>query len=91
MAGLHSSAEIWDVLHTYSAGNTRAQIKKFKLRLKNPKNERFLSTYLLDIKNTVDLLVAIGVPVSVEDHVETILDGLSVDFDPFIASIMSRK
>ena len=91
MVGLHSSAEIWDVLHTYFAANTRAQIKKFRLRLKNPKNERSVSTYLLDIKKTVDLLAAIGAPVSVEDHVETILDGLSADFDPFVASIMSRK
>jgi len=45
----------------------------------------------LDIKKSVDLLAAIGAPVSVEDHVETILDGLSADFDPFAASIMSRK
>ena len=45
----------------------------------------------MDIKKTVDLLAAIGAPVSVEDHVETILDGLSADFDPFVASIMSRK
>jgi len=72
MVDLHSFAQIWDVLHTYFAANTRAQIKKFRLRLKKPKNERSVSTYLLDIKKTVDLLAAIGAPVSVEDHVETI-------------------
>jgi len=79
MMGLQSSAQIWDVFHTYFAANTYAQIKKFRLRLKNPKNECSVTTYLL------------GAPVFVEDHVETILDGLSTKFDSFVASIMSRK
>ena len=77
IVGIQSSAQIWDILHTYFAANTRVQIKKFRLRLKNPKNERSVTTYLLDIKKIVDLLVAIGAHTSVEDHVETILDGLS--------------
>jgi len=79
MVGLHSSAQVWDVLHIYFTANTRAQIKKFRLRLKNPKNERSVTTYLL------------RAPVSVEDHLETILDGLSAEYDPFVASIMSQK
>jgi len=43
------------------------------------------------IKKTVDLLAATRAPVSVEDHVETILYGLSADFDPYVAYVMSRK
>jgi len=71
--------------------NTRAQIKIFRLRLKIPKQDRSVSTYLLEIKTTVDSLVAIGAPVFVDDQVETILDGLSEDYDPFVSSIMSRS
>ena len=61
-----------------------------KILLKNPKKDRSISAYVLDIKRTVDALVAVGAPISVEDHIETILDGLPPDFDPFVASILSR-
>ena len=59
-----------------------------KLLLKNPKKDRLISTYVLDIKRTVDALVAVSTLISVEDHIETILDGLPPDFDPFVASIL---
>jgi len=61
------------------------------LRLKNPKNECSVTIFLLEIKKTKDSLDTIGAPVSIEYHVETILDGFSADFDPFVASIMSQK
>jgi len=34
--------------------------------------------------------VPISAPVTVEDQVEVILDGLFEDYDPFVASIMSQ-
>ena len=91
MVGLELSSQIWSTLNTYFASNTRAQIKNYKLRLKTSKNDRTVSAYLLEIKKTIDSLAAIGAPVTVEDHVEAILDGLSEDYDPFVASIMSRS
>ena len=33
----------------------------------------------------------VGSPISTTDHVDAILDGLSADFDGFIAFILSRK
>jgi len=75
----------------YVTSNTRAQIKKIRLRLKTPKQDRSVSAYLLEIKTTVDSLAAIGAPVSIEDQIEAIVDGLSEDYDPFVASIMSRS
>jgi len=78
------------ILHTYFSPHTRAQIKKLKLLLKNPKKDRFISTYVLDIKCIVDALAVVGAPISLEDHIETILDDLPADFDPFVASMLSR-
>jgi len=63
----------------------------FRLRLKTPKQDRSVSAYLLEIKTTVDFLASIGAPVSIEDQIEAILDSLSEDYDPFVASIMSRS
>jgi len=90
MVGLTSTAQIWQTLNTYFSSHTRAQIKKLKLLLKNPKKDLSISAYVLDIKRVVDALAAVGAPISVEDHIETILDGLPPDFDPFVASILSR-
>jgi len=81
---------LWDTLHTYFASNTCAQIKKYKLCLKTAKNDRTISAYLLEIKKLVDFLATIGAPMTFEDHVKAILDGLSEDFNPFVAFILSR-
>ena len=90
MVGLTSATQTWKMLNTYFSSHTRAQIKKLKLLLKNPKKDRSISAYVLDIKRVVDALAAFGAPIFVEDHIETILDGLPPDFDPFVASILSR-
>jgi len=87
MVGLKKSTDIWKCLCTSYASRTRATIKKLKLLLKTPKNNKFVSTYLLDIKKTVDHLATVG---ATEEHIEAILDGLSDEYDGFITSILSR-
>jgi len=69
MVDLQSASEIWQTLQTHFTSNTRAQIKKFSLRLKTPKQDRSVSAYLLEIKTTVDSLAAIGSSVSIEDQI----------------------
>jgi len=44
----------------------------------------------MDIKKTVDSLATIGASISLEDHIEVILDCLSDDYDPFITVVTSR-
>ena len=90
MVGLRSTAQIWTTLHTYFSSHTRSQIKKLKLNLKQLKKDQSVSTYVLGIKRTVDALALVGAPVSVEDHIEVILDGLLSDYDPFVAFVLSR-
>jgi len=90
MVGLRSSAQIWQRLETYYASHTRAKIKKVKLQLKNPKNNRYITSYLQDIKKFVDIQAAMGVPIFAEDHIDSILDGLFEDYDPFIIVVTSH-
>jgi len=54
MVGLDSSAAIWCRLLTHFASHTCAMVKKFRLLLKTPKNDRFITTYVTDIKKIVD-------------------------------------
>jgi len=59
-------------LQVYYASQTRAKINNLKTQLKAPKRERSISTYLLDIKKIVDMLVATGSPLTNEEHLEAI-------------------
>ena len=42
------------------------------------------------INKVVDSLAIVGSPVSVEDHIEVILDGLNEDYASFITTVISR-
>ena len=91
MVGLETSAQIWHRLLTHYASHTRAMVKKFRMLLKTPKNDRSISTYLNDIKKVANSLAAVGSPLSTVDHIDAILDGLFADFDGFITSVLSRS
>jgi len=91
MVGLDSSAKIWCRLLTHFASHTRAMVKKFRLLLKTPKNDKSITTYVADIKKIVDSLAAVGSPITTANHVNTILDGLSTEYDGFITSILSLQ
>jgi len=38
----------------------------------------------------MDILIVVGCPISSEDHIEAILNGLSDDYDSFITFVTSR-
>jgi len=90
MVGLETTSQIWQRLSTYFASHTRVKIKKLKCQLKIPKKEPSVHTYLLDIKNIIDSLAVVGSPISTEDHIDVILDGLPEEYDHFVTSIISR-
>jgi len=79
-------AAIWKKLMIYFASQSRAHVKKMKLQLKVSKKDRSISTYILEFKKIIDSLTAIGSP---PFDIETILDGLSDDYNGFVMSILS--
>ena len=90
MVGLSTASKIWERLHTYFASQTRAKVKKLKIQLQAPKKDRLINLYLLEIKKITDTLSVIGSPVSINDHIEAILDGLPEDYDRFVTIVLSR-
>ena len=90
MVGLNTSHQIWQKLNVYYTSQSRARIKKLKTQLKSTKKDKSISVYVLDIKKLVDALAAIGSPITEDDHIEYILDGLPEDYDGFVTSILSR-
>ena len=90
MVGLSIASQIWEKLHVYFASQTRAKVKKLKIQLRTPKKDRLVNLYLLEIKKIVDTLSAIDSPISTDDHIEAILDGMPEDYDGFVTVVLSR-
>jgi len=59
MVGLTSSFQVWQCLCTYFSTKTHAKVEKIKMQLRTPKKDCTITTYLLNIKNLVDLLATI--------------------------------
>jgi len=89
MVGLETTSQIWQKVTTYYAFHTRAHIKKLRVQLRQSKKDRSVNVYL-DIKKIVDSLVAIGTPLSADEHIDTILDRLYEDYNSFITFVTSR-
>jgi len=55
-----------------------------------PKRVCSILVYLQDIKKSVDSLVVAGSLITIEEHIEFILDDLSEEYDVFITFVTSR-
>jgi len=73
MVSLDSSAKIWHRLLTHYASHTRTMVRKLKLLLMTPKNDRSIYVYINDIKKVVDSLVVVGFPFLPADHIDAML------------------
>jgi len=66
-------------------------VKKFRLLLKTPKNDKSITTYVTNIKKIADSLAAVGSPITTVDHVDAIFYGLFAEYDGFVNSILSHQ
>ena len=60
-----------------------------KAKLSHIKKEGTVSNYLLEIKKCVDALISVGALLDDAAHVSAILEGLTVEYGPFITTITS--
>ena len=91
VVGCEFAYQVWGKLDTYFASRTKAKIKQLKTQLKSIKKEgSSIADYVLKIKKVVDSLDAVGAPVSIEEHIEVILDGLPEGCCHLITTVLSR-
>lgn len=89
--GCKHSWEVWDKIHKYFYSHMKANVRQLRSELKSAKKgTRSMSEYLLQIKAIVDSLVAIGDPISEQDHIDVILDGLPEEYNPFVMMMYGR-
>ncbi|KAF7824227.1 Retrovirus-related Pol polyprotein from transposon TNT 1-94 [Senna tora] len=86
------SYQIWEKLGEIFSSATRAHERQLKSDLRNTKKSTLsMSDFILKIKKITDSLAAIGSPVSTNDHIESILDGLGQGYEGFITSFAMHK
>lgn len=55
------------------------------------KGSSSINEYMLKIKNIIDRLTSFGHPVSSNNHIDAVLNGLPREYDTFVVSINSRS
>lgn len=82
------SFEIWEKIHDYFYKQTRAKARQLRYELRaTTLSDRSMSKYLLRIEALVDSLASVGDPISLQEHVDVILEGLLEEFSSMISVI----
>ena len=90
MVGCVFAYQVWEKIEKFFASQTRARIRQLKTQLCNTKKSGSMTTYLLNVKKVIDQLAVIGSPVSTDEHIEVLLDGLPAEYNSVVTSIISR-
>ncbi|GMI67117.1 hypothetical protein HRI_000381000 [Hibiscus trionum] len=93
LVGAETSSAIWSaILNLYSKfSTTKIMNLHFRLRALK-KGSLSIREYTTQIKEICDLLATSGSPVAEVEQIATVLNGLTAEFDPFVAAItMSRE
>ncbi|KAF8377256.1 hypothetical protein HHK36_030631 [Tetracentron sinense] len=91
VVGLNTAQEVWSTLaNTYAQ---RSKAREYQLRHQLQickKDSSSMSDYLRKFKSLCDSLAAIGHPVSDEDRVFWVLNGLGPSYESFVTSVLAK-
>lgn len=92
MVGCECSFEIWEKVRIHFASQTKAKVKKLKTQLRTvKKGSTKMFDYLLIVKRIIDSLAVVGNPISVNDYIEALFDGLPNEYEVVITTVMSKS
>jgi len=90
--GCKHSFQVWDKIHKHFQSIMKARVRQLRTELKTTKiGDKLITEYILRIKAIVDALLLIGDPISEQEHTDAILEGLPVEFNPFVLGYYGRS
>ena len=90
--GSNHSDQVWEKIHKHFSLHTKSRARQLRTKMHAVSLEgKMIDEYLRKIKNYVDELASVGVPVRCEEHVDVILEGLPSDYAPVVFVIESKK
>ncbi|KAL4362849.1 hypothetical protein GQ457_04G009830 [Hibiscus cannabinus] len=88
LVGAETSATIWSAISKLST----TKVMHLHCRLRSlKKGNSTMREFMSQIKEICDLLAMCGNPVSEIEHIATILNGLPLEYDPFVAVITTSR
>jgi histone deacetylase 1/2 len=89
--GCRRSFELWERIHKHFHSHTRAKSRQLRTEMSSVKLQGLsISEYMLRIKTYVDSLTAIGDPISDNERIHVILQGLPQEYESTVTLISSR-
>ncbi|KAL4301756.1 hypothetical protein GQ457_10G016470 [Hibiscus cannabinus] len=90
--GAETASEIWSTVTKYFASRSTTTIMSLHYKLKSlKKGDLSMRTYISQIKEVCDSLAACGNPISEVEKIATILNGLPMEYKPFVAVITASR
>lgn len=91
IVGCNKAREIWEFMRRVYESSSTTRIMGIRAQLERIKKDGLtVSWYLSQIKDITYKFAAIGEPLSYRDHLGYILEGLGVEYDPFVTSVQNR-
>ncbi|KAF5180470.1 Copia-like polyprotein/retrotransposon, partial [Thalictrum thalictroides] len=92
VVGLSTSKDVWEKLENTFSQRSKAREYQLKQELQNCRQQQGESVhdFLRRFKRISDSLAAIGQPISDEDKVVCVLNGLLPAYDAFVTSVFAR-
>jgi len=73
---VHSYQE-WDNIHKYFTKQTRAQARQLHTELRSVSlKDRSMHAFLLKVQEIANALASVGIPISPQEHMDALLEGL---------------
>nr|KYP67039.1 Retrovirus-related Pol polyprotein from transposon TNT 1-94 [Cajanus cajan] len=85
------SYQVWDKVHEYFHTQTKARARQLRTDLRSTTLDgQSMRDFLTQIKTIADELAGVGSPVSLEEYVDAVLEGLPQEYAPVVSVIESK-
>ncbi|KAK2402858.1 hypothetical protein QL285_052344 [Trifolium repens] len=89
--GCRHAFQVWDQIHQYFNAHLKAKVRQLRSELKTvKKGTKSISEFVLRVRAIADTLISIGDTVTEQDRIDSILDGLPEEYNPFVMMIYGR-
>ncbi|GMI72471.1 hypothetical protein HRI_000916400 [Hibiscus trionum] len=90
--GAETAADVWNTVVQFFANKSTTCAMSLHCKLRSiRKGDESMRSYLTQIKEVSDALVACGSSISDMEQIATILNGLPIEYQPFMAVIIASK
>ncbi|PNX63257.1 retrovirus-related Pol polyprotein from transposon TNT 1-94, partial [Trifolium pratense] len=84
--------QVWEQIHKYFNAHLKAKVRQLRSELKTiKKGTKTITEFVLRVRAIADTLLSVGDSVTEQDQIDSILDGLPEEYNPFVMMIYGRS